>query len=302
VGAVTTSEGGRQSAELTVEQSETYADWFSCLSDPTRVRALSAVAMAAGGSIRTGDLARQLGISQSTCSHHVRRLAEVGFVRVDKVGRTTQISVDVACCASLPHAADVVMGAMRQVPCCQDDLPGGVDIRAMTGADMEAVRAIYAAGIATGNATFETDVPSGDVLLSKWIPGHRWVATIGADVVGWAAISPVSTRPCYAGVGETSVYVDESARGRRVGTTLVHRQVTEADRAGLWTLQTSIFPANRASLRLHHSAGFRTLAVRERIARRDGVWRDTVFLERRSPVDDPVRSLEQRQESAERHR
>ncbi len=101
-------------------------------------------------------------------------------------------------------------------------------------------------------------------------------------MVGWAAISPVSGRACYSGVGETSVYVAESWRGRGVGATLVNRQVLEADRGGLWTLQTSIFPENRASLRLHHVAGFRTLAVRERIAQQNGVWRDTVLLERRS--------------------
>jgi len=283
---MTTKADGGPSADLTVEQSETYAAWFSCLSDPTRVRALSAVATAARGSIRIGDLAVQLGISQSTCSHHVSRLADAGFVRVDKVGRTTEVSVNVACCTGLPHAADVVMGSMRQLPCCPGDLPDDVDTRVMTGADMEAVREIYAAGIATGNATFETEVPSADVLLARWMPGHRWIATIGTDVVGWAAVSPVSVRPCYAGVGETSVYVDESARGRGVGRALVHRQVTEADRAGLWTLQTSIFPENRASLRLHHSAGFRTLAVRERIGRRNGMWRDTVLLERRSQVED----------------
>jgi L-amino acid N-acyltransferase YncA len=285
---MTTLDARQRSPELSIEQSETYAAWFSCLSDPTRVRALSAIATAAGGSIRVGDLARRLDISQSTCSHHVSRLADVGFVTVDKVGRTSEVRVNVACCTGLPHAADVVMGALRPMPCCAEDLPDDVDTREMTGEDMEAVRRIYAAGIATGNATFETEVPTADVLLSKWIPGHRWVATIGADVVGWAAVSPVSARPCYAGVGETSVYVDESARGRRVGTALVHRQVTEADRGGLWTLQTSIFPENRASLRLHHSAGFRTLAVRERIARLDGSWRDTVFLERRSQADGPA--------------
>ena len=92
-------------------------------------------------------------------------------------------------------------------------------------------------------------------------------------------------RPCYAGVGETTVYVAETARGRGVGKALLHRQVTEADAAGLWTLQTSIFPENRASIALHHSAGYRTLAVRARIAQLDGVWRDTVFLERRRETD-----------------
>jgi len=105
------------------------------------------------------------------------------------------------------------------------------------------------------------------------IPNRNRNATIAA--------SPISTRACYAGVAETSVYVTEAARGQGVGKALLYRQVTEADAVGLWTLQTSIFPENRASIALHHSAGFRTLAVRSRIAQLDGVWRDTVFMERR---------------------
>ncbi|HEY9473241.1 MAG TPA: GNAT family N-acetyltransferase, partial [Mycobacteriales bacterium] len=96
-----------------------------------------------------------------------------------------------------------------------------------------------------------------------------------------AAATPASTRDCYAGVADTSVYVGEGFRGRAVGRALLHRQVTAADEGGLWTLQTAIFPENRASLALHHAAGFRTLGVRERVARHHGRWRDTVLLERR---------------------
>jgi L-amino acid N-acyltransferase YncA len=95
---------------------------------------------------------------------------------------------------------------------------------------------------------------------------------------------PTSTRECYAGVGESAVYVAERAQGRGVGKALLNTQVNEADAAGMWTLQTSIFPENRASIALHHAAGYRTLAVRTRIARLDGVWRDTVLLERRSTL------------------
>jgi GNAT superfamily N-acetyltransferase len=102
-----------------------------------------------------------------------------------------------------------------------------------------------------------------------------------AGVAGWAAASPASTRACYRGVAETSVYVGEAFRGRGVGKSLLHKQVTAADDGGLWTLQTSIFPENRASISLHHSAGFRTLGVRERIAQHHRRWRDTVLLERR---------------------
>jgi L-amino acid N-acyltransferase YncA/DNA-binding transcriptional ArsR family regulator len=267
----------------------TYAEWFATLADPTRVRLLHAVSTAPAGHLRVGDLAAELGISQSTTSHHVRKLAEVGFVAVDKVGTSSVVSVNPACCTGLPHAADVVMGTLSGRPCCPEDLPADVTTRAMVDADLPVVREIYAEGIATRNATFETQVPSVSALAKKWLPGHRWVAetdVAGATtVVGWTAISPVSARECYAGVGETSVYVDEAARGHGVGKGLLFRQVTEADAGGLWTLQTSIFPENRASIALHHSAGYQTLAVRSRIAQLDGVWRDTVLLERRRAED-----------------
>jgi len=267
---------------LADETAATYAAWFATLADPTRVRLLHAVATAPAGAIRVGDLADRLGISQSTCSHHVRKLAEVGFVHVDKVGTASIVSVNQACCTGLPHAADVVMGTLEAQPCCPADLPSDVHTRAVEERDLPAVLRIYAEGIATRLATFETTVPDADTLRGRWLPGHAWVAERDGELVGWTAVTPTSDRACYAGVGETSVYVAEAARGKGVGTALLHRQVTEADAAGLWTLQTSIFPENRASLALHRSAGYQTLAVRSRIARLDGVWRDTVLLERRS--------------------
>jgi L-amino acid N-acyltransferase YncA/DNA-binding transcriptional ArsR family regulator len=270
------------SPALTGETAQTYAEWFATLADPTRVRLLHAVATAPTGSVRVGDLAQQLGISQSTCSHHVRKLTDVGFLIVDKVGTSSIVSVNQSCCSGLPHAADVVMGALEARPCCPEDLPADVAVRPTEDRDLPAVLRIYGEGIATRNATFETELPDAGTLKQRWLPGLSWVADLDDEVVGWTAITPVSERSCYAGVGETSVYVAESARGRGVGRTLLHRQVNEADTAGLWTLQTAIFPENRTSLALHHSAGYRTLAVRSRIARLDGVWRDTVLLERRS--------------------
>jgi L-amino acid N-acyltransferase YncA len=117
------------------------------------------------------------------------------------------------------------------------------------------------------------------------LPGHRWIAEIDNRVAGWPAAKAVSNRPVYAGVAETSIYVGDGFRGRGVGKALIHRQVTAADDAGLWTLQTSIFPENRGSIALHQSAGYRTLGLRERIGRYHGVWRDTVFLERRRTDD-----------------
>lgn len=275
----------RPASTLDEGAATTYAEWFSTLSDPTRVRLLHAVSTAPTGRIRVGDLAAVLGISQPTCSHHVRKLAAVGFVHIDKVGTSSVVSVNPECCTGLPHAADVVMGTLASVPCCPEDLPADVTTRAMTDADVSVVRDIYAEGIATRNATFETEIPDLGDMATKWLPGHRWVAEIEVDgvmeVVGWTAISPVSARACYSGVGETSVCVTETARGRGVGKALLWRQVNEADAAGLWTLQASIFPENRASIALHHSAGYQTLAVRSRIAQLDGVWRDTVLMERK---------------------
>lgn len=149
-------------------------------------------------------------------------------------------------------------------------------------ADWDDVRRIYADGIATKNATFETEVPPAAVLDAKWLPGQRWVATIDGAVAGWAAVSPTSPRECYRGVGETSVYVDAQHGGRGIGAALVRHQVAAADEGGLWTLQTSIFPENRSSLTIHRAAGFREVGRRERIAQLAGAWRDTILLERRA--------------------
>jgi L-amino acid N-acyltransferase YncA/DNA-binding transcriptional ArsR family regulator len=274
----------RAGAVLDKSQAENYAEWFAVLADPTRVRLLHTVSTSANGAVRIGDLAGALGISQSTCSHHVELLRKVGFVMVDKVGTASMVSVNAACCTGLPHAADVVMGTLSSPPCCPEDLPDDVTTRPVTEEDMAAVLAIYDQGLATRNATFETRLPTAEQLQDRLLPGLAWVAELDGQVVGWTAITPVSTRECYAGVGESSVYVAEAARGRGVGKSLLFTQVVEADKAGLWTLQTSIFPENRASLALHHSAGYRTLAVRTRIAQLDGMWRDTVLLERRNEL------------------
>ncbi|PWK87219.1 L-amino acid N-acyltransferase YncA [Lentzea atacamensis] len=266
---------------LTAQDAATYSEWFASLAEPTRVRLLHAVATA-GRSMTVGELTELLGISQSTCSHHVRKLADVGFLLLHKEGTATRVAVNPNCCTGLPHAADVVMGVLETRPCCPLDVPADVTVRPLEPGDWSAVRRIYGEGIATGDATFETEVPSRKTLDAKWLPDHRWVAEVDGEVAGWAAATPVSARDCYAGVAETSVYVGAGSRGRGVGKALLNKQVTAADEGGLWTLQTSIFPENRVSLALHHAAGFRTLGVRERIAQHHGVWRDTVFLERRT--------------------
>jgi phosphinothricin acetyltransferase len=155
-------------------------------------------------------------------------------------------------------------------------------IRALAPEDWPAVEAIYAEGIATRQATFEMATPSWEEFDAGRLPEPRLVAVEGDRIVGWAALSPTSRRECYAGVVEHSVYVTAEARGRGIGRALMERLLTGADAAGLWTIQTSIFPENEASLALHERLGFRVVGRRERIAQLDGVWRDTILLERRS--------------------
>src|SRR5262249_13439268 len=151
-------------------------------------------------------------------------------------------------------------------------------------ADWPAVEAIWAEGIDTRNATFETETPSWTSFDASRHPAHRHVALVDERIVGWATLSPVSRRPCYAGVAESSVYVTSSARGWGVGRSLMEELVARADAGDIWTIQTSVFPENAASLKLHERVGFRVVGRRERIAQLDGVWRDTLFLERRSPA------------------
>jgi len=156
-------------------------------------------------------------------------------------------------------------------------------VRDLRPEDWPQVSAIYEDGIATGNATFETAAPAWEVWDAAH-PEHRLVAELGGEVAGWAALAPVSGRPCYRGVAEESVYVAAWARGRGVGRELLEALVVRADAAGIWTLEAGIFPENRASVRLHLVCGFRIVGVRERLGQLGGVWRDVLLLERRSPV------------------
>jgi L-amino acid N-acyltransferase YncA len=155
-------------------------------------------------------------------------------------------------------------------------------IRPMRPDDWPEVKAIYEAGIATGNATFETEAPSWERWDSSHLPDHRLVAEHDGRVVGWAALSPVSNRPVYRGVAEHSVYIAPETRGQGVGRSVLEALIESAEAAGFWTVQTGIFPENSASLALHAACGFRVVGTRERIGQLDGRWRDVAFLERRS--------------------
>lgn len=152
----------------------------------------------------------------------------------------------------------------------------------MRADDWPAVRAIYLEGISTGNATFETFAPPWDEWDAKQLPRHRLVFRDDNRVAGWAALGRVSARACYAGVAEVSVYVGDAFRGRGVGSELLGALVQQSEANGIWTLQASIFPENETSVRIHLRHGFRVVGRRERIAQQNGVWRDTLLLERRS--------------------
>ena len=154
-------------------------------------------------------------------------------------------------------------------------------VRPLDPDDYPAVAAVFAEGIATGLATFETAVPSWEEWDAAHLPDHRFVAELDGEVVGWVAVVPYSRRAVYRGVGEESVYVAERARGRGVGRALLEAVIESAREGGLWTLQAGIFPDNVASLELHRRLGFREVGVRERIGRLNGVWRDVVLLELR---------------------
>jgi len=161
--------------------------------------------------------------------------------------------------------------------------PAAFTIRPMRETDAEAVLAIYQAGMDGGQASFETTAPTWAAFDAGKLPDHRYVAVDADDrVLGWVTVSAVSSRAVYAGVVEHSVYVHPDAKGRGIGLALLHTLLDSTEQAGIWTVQSGVFPENTASLRLHERAGFRVVGVRERVGRHHGQWRDVVFIERRS--------------------
>lgn len=157
-------------------------------------------------------------------------------------------------------------------------------IEKMTAADWPEVRAIYLTGIATGHASFELDAPTWEIWDAKHLPDFRFVARNAEDVCGWTALSPVSQRRAYAGVAELSIYVAPESQCRGIGHALLVAIIARSEEGGIWTLQSSVFPENAASVRLHLKCGFREVGRRERLGKRDGAWRNVLLLERRSKV------------------
>ena len=159
-----------------------------------------------------------------------------------------------------------------------------VKLRSLKPEDWISVADIYRQGIESGNATFQMEIPTWEDWNSAHLKSCRIVACIDNEIIGWAALTPVSVRSVYAGVAEVSVYVSNRFKGHKVGTRLFENLISESEKAGIWTLQASIFSENTASLKLHENYGFRKIGFREKIGKMNGVWRDTILLERRSRV------------------
>jgi L-amino acid N-acyltransferase YncA len=157
-----------------------------------------------------------------------------------------------------------------------------MQIQTMLPTHWPAVKNVYEEGIATGNATFATTVPEWEEWDASYVKTARLVAVENNEVLGWAALTPVSGRCVYAGVGEVSVYVAAAARGKGIGKKLLQSLIEESEKNNFWTLQAGIFPENKASVKIHEEGGFRIIGSREKIGEMGGVWRDTLLLERRS--------------------
>ena len=276
-----------------------YAAWFRALADPTRIQIVSLLARA-GGPLAVGEIVAATEVGQSTVSQHLKVLAELRFVLAERRGNARYYRLNEACVATFPTAADLVIGRMPPgpppgagapaaagPPAAAAGLAGsraGITIRPMTSADAAQVLAIYQAGLESGQASFETQAPTWEAFDASRLPSHRHVAVAGdgSEVAGWAAVSAVSDRCVYQGVVEHSVYVAPAAHQRGVGAALLRALISSTEAAGIWTIQSGIFPENTASLRLHEQAGFRVVGIRRRIGRHHARWRDVLLLERRS--------------------
>jgi L-amino acid N-acyltransferase YncA/DNA-binding transcriptional ArsR family regulator len=278
-----------------------YAAWFRALADPARIQIVSLLARAEGP-LSVGEIVRATDVGQSTVSQHLEVLAEVGFACAERRGTANYYRLNGACVAGFPAAADLIAGCKPSGPAGQARAPAGsapeaaagelppagwpagVTIQPMTSADAAQVLAIYQAGLDSGEASFEVQAPSWEAFDAARLPSHRHVAVddTSGEVLGWAAVSAVSDRCVYQGVVEHSVYVAPAAHQRGIGAALLRALISSTEAAGIWTIQSGIFPENGASLRLHERAGFRVVGTRMRLGRHHGRWRDVVLLERRS--------------------
>jgi L-amino acid N-acyltransferase YncA/DNA-binding transcriptional ArsR family regulator len=276
-------------------EAEDYAAWFRALADGTRVKIVSLLARH-GRPMKVGEIVAAVQVGQSTVSQHLKVLAAVRFVLAERRGTARYYRINAACVDRFPTAAGLVGGLAAPLP--DPEIlplppfigPIGLAVRPMCPEDADQVLAVYQTGLDAGDASFETVVPSWADFDAARLPGHRHVASAddSGELLGWVAAGPVSSRGVYAGVVEHSVYVAPEARGMGVGGALLRALVGSTEAAGIWTIQSGIFPENTASLRLHVREGFRVVGVRERFGHLNGRWRDVVLVERRSSVAGPA--------------
>src|SRR6516164_7216663 len=285
------AEAGAIATSAALPEAEDYAAWFRALADGTRVKIVSLLARH-GRPMKVGEIVAAVHVGQSTVSQHLKVLAAVRFVLAERRGTARYYRINDACVNLFPTAAALVGGVAAPVPAHPEDQivlgafreAAEFAIRPMHESDAGPVLAVYQAGLDAGDASFETEAPSWEAFDAARLPGHRHVATAEdtGEVLGWVAASAVSARRAYAGVVEHSVYVAPTARRRGVGAALLQALIDSTEAAGIWTIQSGIFPENTNSIRLHQRQGFRVVGTRERIGRQRGRWRDVVLLERRS--------------------
>jgi L-amino acid N-acyltransferase YncA/ubiquinone/menaquinone biosynthesis C-methylase UbiE len=261
---------------LSANKQRVLAEAFRVLRPGGRLGVSDVIAAEGAGPAERTEAERRVGCASGTvtAAQYRDQLLAAGFTRI----RITPVT-------------DVGGGLSSAIiQAVTPTAPDGVLIRPMRAADARGVLAVYQAGLDTGQASFETRAPAWDAFDAAKLPLHRHVAAdaVTGTIVGWAAVSPVSARLVYAGVVEHSVYVDPARHGLGIGRALLAALIESSEDAGIWTIQSSVFPENMASLRLHERAGFRPVGVRERVGCHYGRWRDTVLIERRSGVADPA--------------
>ena len=283
----------RRRMTLDRERAEVVGHWFGCLSVPSRVQILNLLATQRRP-MSVVEIVAEMNLAQAAVSTHLRRLAEAGFVYVQRRHGLSIYQLNEQCFQLLPMAAEMVLGEVNPELFQSGegglrltaDAPTGPVVTELQSRHWSEAAEVLREAIDAGNALFETEVPSWRRWDASHLRGHRFVALVGHEVVGFVAVRPTSDSPAYGGVVEDSLYVsgDLGKRYREVGLMLLEQLVASTESALIWTVQAGIFPEDKAAIALHKRAGFRAVGSRNRVGKLNGTWRDVVLLERRSPT------------------